>query len=275
MAEKFEKQKNQKEILEFVHRYLYCDANAAKAICHYFWEQHRYAKIPHKKRLFIEKIPGKGKEQYVVFHALYGRRVNDALSRALGWVVSKLIHKDVGISVNDNGFLITANQKIPLEHALNVLKKENLRKIAEKSIEQSEVLKRRFRHCATRALMILRKYKGREKSVSRQQMSSHLLINAVKYVNENFCILREAKREVLEDLMDIQGAEEVIEKLKKEEVKTEIVQHTLPSPFAFNIFAMGRSDTVRIESRLAFIQRLHKEIMEKIQHDTTVAIERH
>ena len=41
----------------------------------------------------------------------------------------------------------------------------------EMAIEKTEVLNRRFRHCAERSLMILKNYKGKKKYVGRQQVN--------------------------------------------------------------------------------------------------------
>lgn len=263
MEEKLKAGKKKKEIVEFLEKFLYCDRNAAEAIYNYFNEQFRYSKIPHEKRMIVEQVK-EGNENSLIFHSLYGRRVNDALSRAIAWALSKITHSDVVVSINDNGFVLTTSKKMPLENAFNVLKKNDLRMVLEKAIEDSEVLKRRFRHCATRALMILRKYKGREKSVGRQQMSSRLLLNAVRGIDPNFSILKEAKREVMEDLMNIESAKKVIEWINSGKVKVEKIQLATPSPFAFNIYAMGRSDLVKMESRLDFIKRMHEKVLSEI-----------
>lgn len=257
------KKEARKEIIGFIHAYLYCDENAADAIYNYFNEQFKFSKIPHEKKLIIEQI-NESDETYVVFHTLYGRRVNDVLSRAFGWLLGKLMHKDVAISMNDNGFVISSGKKIPLQNALNLLLKEDIGEIARSSLRDSEILKRRFRHCATRALMILRNYKGRTKTVGRQYMASHLLYHAVLGISENFPMLEEARREILNELMDLETAKKVVEKLKDGTIKYEILQQEIPSSFAFNIYTMGRSDTVRIESKLDFIKRLHQKMMERI-----------
>ena len=52
---------------------------------------------------------------------------------------------------------------MPIEEALNLLSVDNLQEALEEAISKTEVLKRRFRHCAARSLMILRNYKGRSK----------------------------------------------------------------------------------------------------------------
>ncbi len=262
MEEKLTARKK-KEIVEFLQKYLYCDKNAAMAIFNYFNEQFRYAKIPHSKRLLVEQVK-QGHENSLVFHSLYGRRVNDALSRALAWAFSKLIHSDVMVSINDNGFVLTTNRKMPFEAAFRVLQKNDLEVVLKKAIEDSQVLKRRFRHCATRALMILRNYKGRQKSVGRQQMSSRLLLSAVKRIDSEFPVLREARREVMQDLMDLENAKLVLEWIKKGQIRVEKTVLETPSPFAFNIYAMGRSDIVKMESRLEFIRRMHERVLREI-----------
>jgi len=263
MEEKLKAGKKRKETVQWLQKYLYCDSNAAEAIYSYFSEQYRYSKVPHSGRMLVEQVK-QDQENSLVFHSLYGRRVNDALSRAIAWALSKTVHTDVMVSINDNGFTLTTNKKMPLESAFKVLEKNDLRVVLEKAIEDSQVLKRRFRHCATRALMILRNYKGRQKSVGRQQMGSRLLLNAVRGIDPNFSILKEAKREVMEDLMDIENAKKVVEWVNAGKVKVEKVQLGTPSPFAFNTYAMGRSDLVKMESRLEFIRRMHARVLSEI-----------
>jgi|ERR1039458_10098074 metallophosphoesterase superfamily enzyme len=51
-----------------------------------------------------------------------------------------------------------------------ILTPDNIEEILIKAIDKTETLAARFRHCAGRSLMILRRYKGDEKSVSRQQI---------------------------------------------------------------------------------------------------------
>lgn len=145
------------------------------------------------------------------------------------------------------------------------MKAKDFRQICENSIDNTEVLKRRFRHCAARALMILRSYKGKEKPVGRQQMSAQILINAVKAIDPNFPILKEARREVLEDLMDIDSALKVVQGIEEGSIKIKVIDSTTPSPFAWNLMSYGYSDIIKMEDRLAFIQRMHEKVMQEIK----------
>lgn len=263
MDEKFALKKSRKEIIEFILKYLYVDDNAANAIYEYFREQFLYSKIPTKNRIVIEHYSD-GSKKYLIFHSLFGRRVNDALSRAYGFALSKFLRKDIEITINDNGFMLACYSKMPTEKLLKAVKSKELRVLLGYAIKDSEIFLRRFRHCATRALMILRSYKGRTKTVGRQQMSARLLYYALLRISNNFPILKETRREILEDSMDIKNAIEVLEGIEKGKIKMEEVTSSSPSPFAFNLFAQGLSDIMKIEERLEFIKRMHERVMDKI-----------
>ncbi|MEK6831116.1 MAG: ATP-dependent helicase, partial [Nanoarchaeota archaeon] len=226
--DRFEKNEG-KEIIEFIKKHCYVNEEIAKNIYNYFYEQYCYSKIPHEKRLLIEFY--KGEKNYVIFHSLYGRRINDALSRAIGYLMGQKAGRDIEIGINDNGFYF-AGEKLLIDDALKVLKSSNLKEALEESIIKTEVLKRRFRHCATRSLMILRSYKGKTKTVGKQQMKSFFLLSALNKISKDFPILKEAKREVLEDLMDIKNAKQILKLIEEEKIKIERVQTKLPSPFA-------------------------------------------
>ena len=115
----------------------------------------------------IEFYEGFGKNKYVIFHTLFGRRTNDALSRAIAYIISKRQNMSVMISLTDNGFYLSAgSKKMQAQQAFQELTPENLRDILVRAIDKTEILVRRFRHCAGRSLMILRDYKGRTKSGS-------------------------------------------------------------------------------------------------------------
>ena len=152
-----------------------------------------------------------------------------------------------------------------IEKSFKELTSENIEEILKEAIEKSDILTRRFRHCATRSLMILKSYMGVKKSVRKQQMKSHFLIHAVKKISKEFPILKEAKREVLEDLMDIQNTKKVLSWIEqgKLEIKSDYVK--IPSPFSLNLLLQGHLDLMRIEDKQDFLRRMHKVYMEEIK----------
>lgn len=265
MNEMFCSNKAKNEVLDFIFRYLYVDKNAAESIYEYFFEQFNFAEIPSHSRIIVEHYSDdKSKRKYVIFHTLYGRRVNDCLSRAVAFAIARTQHRDVEIGINDNGFYVASDKSVNVVNAFNLIKSKEIRNVMDMAIEQTEVLRRRFRHCASRAMMILRSYKGREKRVGRQQVSSMILLNAVKRISNNFCILKEARREVLEDLMDIENASRVIEGIEQKKILIKEINTSLPSPFAFNLILQGFTDIMKIEDKVEFVRRMHQQIMAKI-----------
>ena len=92
-----------------------------------------------------------------------------------------------------------------------------------------------------------------------------ILLNAVKRIDPNFCILKEARREVLEDLMDIGNAAKVIEGIEQKKILIKEISTSLPSPFAFNLILQGFSDIMKIEDKVEFVRRMHEQIMAKIK----------
>jgi len=264
MEEKFDRETPKKEIVDFIHTYLYVDENAANSIYEYFKEQYLYSKIPHTERIVIEHYSDEFQNKQVIFHSLYGRRVNDVLSRALAYAISIQQHRDVEISITDNGFILKCSQKVMPLKAFNLLKSKDIRKVMEMAIEKTQVLQRRFRHCAARSLMILRSYMGIKKSVGKQQVSSMILMNAVKRISNDFPILKEARREVLDDLMDVEHAAFVLKQIEDGKIKVEEVFTTIPSPFSFKLILQGYQDILRMEDKVEFVKRMHELVLAKI-----------
>jgi ATP-dependent helicase Lhr and Lhr-like helicase len=250
-----ERLKKKRECIDFIIEYLYVKKEVAEEIYYYFNEQKGFSDIPDDKTIVVEKF--KEEKEYLLFHTLYGRRVNDALSRAYAYAAARLRHRDIEIGLNDNGFFI-AGEKLDEKKILDWVKSKDLRVILRDAIERTEVLRRRFRHCAGRSLMILRSYKGRSKSVGKQQVHSGFLFAAVKKISNEFPILREARREVMEDLMDVSRAEEVLRWVEKGNVKIKNVRVPIVSPFGLNLLMQGRSDLIKMEDRSAFLKRMHE-----------------
>jgi len=263
MSEKFCLGKPKEEVMKFINKYLYVDANAANAIYEYFKDQFDYAEIPSNTRIIVEHYSDE-KGKYVLFHSLFGRRVNDCLSRAIAYAIAMKQHKNVEIGINDNGFFIRTPKRVDVMAAFRLLKSKELDDVLNRAIDNTEVLKRRFRHCASRAVMILRNYKGRQKRVGRQQVGSMILMSALKRIDSNFSILKEARREVLEDLMDIDNTALVLKGVEDKKIKVEEIFTKVPSPFAFNLIIQGYTDVLKMEDRLEFLKRMHDMVKAKI-----------
>ncbi|AEF96783.1 DEAD/H associated domain protein [Methanotorris igneus Kol 5] len=238
------------------------DEKTARAIKNYITEQDRYAVVPNHKQILIEHFVDE-KRRYYVFHFLIGRRANDAISRAFAYYVSNLKKCNVRVSISDNGFalILPKNRKLTKANIVELFNID-LEETLKKSLERAEILKRRFRHVATRGFMILRKYMGRKMSVNRQQFNAEMLI---KYCREiNHPLYRETIREILEDVMDIENAKDFMKKVKNMRIYYRELPY--PSPFAFNLIAMASSDVIVMEDKKKLIMEMHKKVMEFLKN---------
>ncbi|HII14778.1 MAG TPA: ATP-dependent helicase [Nanoarchaeota archaeon] len=252
-----------REIIDFISKNLYVQDETALAIYNYLSEQHNYIGIPHETEIILEHYK-ENNNRFEVFHTLYGRRVNDVLSRVVAYAVHRLYHIDVDIGISDNGFVLSSSKNFDAMAAFRLLKANEIRKVAKYAIETSEALRRKFRHCAARGLMILREYKGHRRLVGRQQTASMVLLAAVRRISDDFVMLKEARREVLEDQMDIDNTEKIITAIEEKKIKIKEVRTDIPSPFAFNLIAQGYSDIMKMEDKAEFLKRMHQMVLAKV-----------
>jgi ATP-dependent Lhr-like helicase len=182
----------------------------------------------------------------------------------VAFAISRSQHRDVELGISDNGFYLSYEKNVNVMNAFKLLKSEKFGLVLNAAIDRTEVLKRRFRHCASRALMILREYMGRRKRVGRQQVSSMLLLNAVKRISPDFSILKEARREVLEDLMDKEHATWVLKQIEAGKIKIKEINTSVPSPFSFNLVLEAHTDVLKIEDKIEFLRRMHRKVLEEI-----------
>lgn len=115
--------------------------------------------------------------------------------------------------------------------------------------------------------MILRNYQGNSKTVGQQQMKSHFLLSVVRNeYGDDFPMIQETYREIMEDAMDIKHAKEVVEGLREDDITWRVhEQRGVPSPFSHNLLLQGSTDVVKMEDRAERLQKLHQQVMDRIE----------
>src|SRR3989344_3649114 len=78
-----EKLKDEDKSLKFIQEYIYCSKEVAQEVYDYFLEQEKFSMVPDEKTILVEQF--KEEKEVFVFHTLFGRRVNDVLSRAYAY----------------------------------------------------------------------------------------------------------------------------------------------------------------------------------------------
>ena len=245
------------------------DEGSARSVLSYFREQKAVAGfIPDCDKLAVEEYIDPSGNQKLVFHFPFGRRVNDALSRAYAHRMSNLIGANVSVTISDDSFMLGCPRKFDILKVPGLIKSSELEQVLRKSIKDSEIFKLRFRHTAARSFMILRNYMGRPISVNRQQVRSTYLLETLGGM-ENVPVIEETYREVLEDDMDIKSAKYVLDLIGDGTMAVEVIPYTgTPSPFAHCAILSGFSDIVLMEDRSALLRELHRKVLYRALGDS-------
>ncbi len=248
------------------------DDYAKSSIFIYFAEQLLYTKvIPNDRLLLVEKsVSDDGEKSLIIFHALYGRRIIDALSRVFALLLAARTNSDVGINISDVGFVLAVPienkpTKKDIEEIIIEASTSDTVRMLKANIRRTEMMKRRFRYNAARSFMILRNYKGIKIGVRKQHVNAQAILKLAEEISPNFPIIKETYREIFEDVMDLPRANALLKRISKGEVAYKIIETGIPSPFSHMMITNGESDSLMMKDRRQHIRELRKQVLDKIK----------
>ncbi|MEM3852532.1 MAG: crosslink repair DNA glycosylase YcaQ family protein [Methanomassiliicoccales archaeon] len=242
------------------------DTAAARSIVNYFREQKQLTGlVPGGTTLLVEGIYQQDRDRrYIVFHFPFGRRTNDALSRAYAQAITEKYSCNVSISISDDCFLIAVPREIRLNSLHTLVSKRNLKELIVRGIRNSELFKQRFRHVAARSFMILRNYRGKELSVSRQQLRSSSIMDQLGNI-QDFPVVKETFNEILHEVMDTEHALEILSDIESGKRKITYFGYTdTPSSFSHSILLSGVEDIILMEDRSSMLRELHRKVLSRV-----------
>ncbi|QFU81329.1 ATP-dependent helicase [Natronorubrum aibiense] len=249
------------------------DDDSVRAIARLFDHQLQYAgpeSVSTHDRLAIEVVRDREEyERHYYVHSAYGRTVNDGLSRLFAYHCAQQATANVRVAVADNGFVLSMplNRKVDLEGLIGDLEADDVREDLRQAISGTDLLQRYFRINATRALMILKRYKGYEKSASEQQVSSEMLLGFAEELEE-FAVIEETYREILEDKLTVDEIEDIVGALEAGDLDVSRTLLDSPTPRAFGLATLSASDVVLAEDESAALQAFHEHVLEEISDES-------
>jgi ATP-dependent Lhr-like helicase len=248
------------------------DENSVRAVARAFDEQVRYAgteSVATPDRLVVETVLDRDayRRRYHV-HSNYGRELNDGLSRLVAYRCSRRTNTNVAVAVADNGFTVSMplNRKVDVADVLRSLDPAAVRSELRAALDGTDLLKRYFRINATRSLMILKRYKGHEKSAAKQQVSSDMLLSFAEGLEE-FAVMEETYREILEDKLNVEGIEALARGLDAGDVAVASTTLDSPSPRAFGLATLSASDVVLAEDESEVLRAFHERVVDEIGNE--------
>ncbi len=245
------------------------DENSARSICEIFAQQVQYlgeGAIPTTERIVVEEqadLTNRRRLYYVMTN--YGLRFNDGFSRIVAYLISQEVTTNVSVGISDTGFAVS----LPLEKEADLpgivgrLHPGGCEAILETAIDNTQLLKRIFRINASRSYMILRNYRGRRRSARRQQVSADMLISFAQSL-EDFAVMKETYREVIEDKFEVANIKAIVEGVRSGEIAVAPTRVPSPSPMAFGIATLGITDAVYVKDKLSMLREFQRRVISSI-----------
>ena len=210
--------------------------------------QEAFSGVPAPGEAAWEAFPTDDGRRALVLHALLGRRATEALARALAHRLAETLDAPVRPLAHDHGLALLAPRSWrPTAAGVRRLLDAPLEPTLRRALAQDELLRRRFRHVATRGLLLLRRP---DESLAQRQMRASMLLPGLARRDPEHPLLREAWREALHDALDLDAAES----FRREVASGARPLRALParpcaSPMAARVLAHGDE-----EARRAFLR---------------------
>jgi len=187
--------------------------------------------LPNDQDMVAEHFYDEAGLHQIMLHSVYGRQVNAPLALLLSLTAKTLTGMDVDCHDDDDGILLMARgEKAIPENLLQSIKPESARPILEAALPGTPLFNISFRHNAGRALMMGIRDKKRTPLWIQRARASEMLDSAIHHSGHP--LMRETKRECLEDYWDLPGLEKLLTDIQQGAVRVHEVLVDEPSPMS-------------------------------------------
>jgi len=196
--------------------------------------------IPAENELLIEHLETK-EGFHVMVYPFEGRLVNEAMAAILAYRISLITPITFSIAMNDYGFELLSDQPIPLDdtNAYELFSSENLLADIQKSVNSTEMAKRKFRDIAVIGGLIFQGMPGEQVKARHLQSSAGLLFKVFSEYDANNVLLRQAYREVLDQQMEEVRLRNALQRIANSKIIINFPKKL--TPFCFPIIVDGLS----------------------------------
>ncbi|MDP1843318.1 MAG: ligase-associated DNA damage response DEXH box helicase [Sediminibacterium sp.] len=214
--------------------------------------------IPTANELLIEQIEAKDGFHLLVY-PFEGRQVHEAMSAILAYRIGKIIPISFSISMNDYGFELLSDQAIPVDDSNieQLFSTENLLADIQKSINSTEMAKRKFRDIAVIGGLIFQGMPGEKKKAKHLQSSASLLFKVFEEYDPNNILLRQAYNEVMVHQMDEVRLRQALQRISQSKIILTYPTKLTPLSFPIIVDGLNRNNlsSEQLEDRIKKMQQ--------------------
>ncbi len=187
--------------------------------------------LPDDRTIIVEHFTDHTGCHQIMVHALYGKRVNAPLAMLMQHAAGKVMNINVGCVDEEDGFLLYPyGEEVLPEGLIYAILPKGARKILEAMLPVTPAFNMTFRYNAARALMMGMKGQGRQPLWLQRLKSTEMLDFLIE--EKNHPLIRETRRECLEEIWDIDGVLEILNGIQSGTIAVREVYTDLPSPMS-------------------------------------------
>ncbi|HIO26155.1 MAG TPA: ligase-associated DNA damage response DEXH box helicase, partial [Flavobacteriaceae bacterium] len=215
--------------------------------------------IPKQDEFLIETF--KTREGYhAIFYPFEGRFVHEALGSLLAYRISLLSPISFSIAFNDYGFELLSDQEIDMQQVLDndLFSAEFLMDDLYKSLNATEMARRKFRDIAVVAGLVFTGYPNKLVKSKHLQSSSQLLFDVFRDYEVDNLLFQQAFRETFEHQLEEGRLRLALERIHQQKIVWKSCQK--PTPFSFPIITDRLREKLSSEKLEDRIQRMLKQL---------------
>jgi ATP-dependent helicase Lhr and Lhr-like helicase len=223
--------------------------------------QKELSAVPKENELLIEHIETKD-GFHLFIYPFEGRLVHEAMAALLSYRISKITPITFSFAMNDYGFELLSDQPIPLDdsNVYELFSENNLYDDITKSVNASEMARRKFRDIAVIGGLIFQGMPGEKVKQRHLQSSASLLFNVLSEYEPNSILLKQAYSEVMQQQMEEIRLRDMLQRIAKSDIK--IMYPTQLTPFCFPIKVDSlHRETMTSEKLEDRVLRMQKQLM--------------
>lgn len=187
--------------------------------------------LPDDHTIIMEHFRDETGNYQLMVHSIFGKQVNTPLAILLQIEAKRQMSVNISYADDDDGFLLFpyGGNRLP-EGLLQRIDTKNIKEVLEAVLPATPLFNMNFRYNAARALLTGVRKQGRQPLWIQRLRSAEMLDALIKY--KNHPIIRETKRECLNDYWDLSGVEYVLSGIRSGSIKVNEIYLDTPSPMS-------------------------------------------
>jgi ATP-dependent helicase Lhr and Lhr-like helicase len=205
-----------------------------KALQPMFNRQKKESIVPNANQFLIETFKTR-EGHHAVFYPFEGRFVHEAMASLLSFRISLLFSITFSLAYNDYGFELLSDQEIDMEAVFdnNLFSTEYLHHDLQKSLNSTEMARRKFRDIAVIAGLVFTGMPGKPIKTKHLQSGSQLLFEVFRDYEPDNLLLHQSYIETFEHQLEEGRLQQSIERINRQEIVWKRCEK--PTPFSFPI----------------------------------------